>query len=81
MRTFVRDSENTLLLAPNDYTGNRFIGNGWNFIAQLNQNMLYEPKEKYENRYNAQLKAEAELENLPKCFNQCVDDVTTGLNS
>lgn len=36
MRTFVRDDENTLLMAPNDYTGNKFIGNGWNFLATLN---------------------------------------------
>ena len=27
------------------------------------------------------LKAENELQNIPKCFDQCVNDVTTGFNS
>ena len=47
----------------------------------LNTKMMYEPKEKYINRYNAQLKAETEHLSAPRCFNQCVTDVTTGLNS
>ncbi len=43
IQMYVRDSENTLLLAPNDYTGNKFIGNGWNFIATLPSAMFLEP--------------------------------------
>ena len=30
MRQYIRDKENTLLYAPADYTGNKFIGNGYN---------------------------------------------------
>ena len=80
-RTFIRDSENTLQWAPNDAPGNRFIGNGYNFYVTMVNNMMYERGEKYTNKYNAMLKAETELQTMPKCFDQCIGDVTTGLNS
>mgnify|MGYP002633860796 FL=1 len=46
------------------------------------QNMLFaESREKYLNKYAAMLKSEMELESVPICFNACVHDTTTGLNS
>ena len=81
LRTYVRDSENSLLFAPNDYTGNKFIGNGFNYISNLNMHMLYEPQEKYINKFSTRLKAEAESESLPKCFSQCITDISPGLNA
>ena len=46
------------------------------------QNMLFaEQREKYINKYAAMLKSEVELESVPICFNNCVQDITTGLNS
>ena len=46
------------------------------------QNMLYaEQREKYLNKYAASLKSETELTSVPICFDTCVQDVTSGLNS
>ena len=82
VRVFVRDSENTLKMAPNDYTGNKHIGNGgYNFVALMHFNMLYERGEKYTNKLGTMLKAESEFYSVPKCFDECVSDVTAGFNS
>ena len=43
--------------------------------------LFYEQNEKYINKLNAQFKAEIEIETVPQCFDVCVSDVTTGLNS
>ena len=80
LRFFIRDSENTLQYSPADYTGNKFFGT-WSKVMTL-QNMLFaEQREKYLNKYAAMLKSEVELESVPICFNNCVQDITTGLNS
>ena len=80
LKFFIRDTENTLLYSPADYTGNKFFGT-WSKVMTL-QNMLFaESREKYLNKYAAMLKSEMELESVPICFNACVHDTTTGLNS
>ena len=44
--------------------------------------MLFnEQREKYNNKYTSQLKAELEIESLPVCFNSCVQDFSAGLSS
>ena len=68
------------MYTPQDYTGNKFFGT-WNKMINM-QNMLFvEGREKYIDKLNATRKAELELETLPKCFDSCVRDVSTGLNS
>ena len=66
--------------APTDYMGNKFLGTYSKLINVPNM-LNYERKEKYFNTLNAQRKAELELNTIPECFNTCVKDVTTGLNS
>ena len=78
---YVRDDANTLRITPNDMHGMRHIGGGYSFAATMNDAMLYETRERALNKYNAMLKAETELSNVPKCFDKCISDVTTGLNS
>jgi|FrelakmetLWP11LW_1041352.scaffolds.fasta_scaffold15020_2 hypothetical protein len=80
LRLFMQDSENTMQYSPADYTGNKFLGT-WSKLVGLQNMIFYEPNEKYINVFNAQRKAELELESIPLCFDACVNDVTTGLNS
>lgn len=81
LRMFIRDSENTLQYAPSDYTGNKFFGS-WNKVMNMQSLLHNESREKYYNRYNAELKAELELETVPVCFDQCAsDDMAAGLTS
>ncbi len=47
----------------------------------MQSNLFSEAREKYSLPYNAELKAEIELETVPQCYNYCVQDYTTGLNS
>ena len=77
---YIRDTENTVMYTPSDYTGNKFFGT-WNKALLIQNNLFSEAREKYYNNYTAQLKAEAELESIPKCFSCCVNDFSTGLNS
>ena len=77
----MRDDANTLKLAPNDSVGNKHIGGGYSFMGMMHSNMLYETRDRALGKFNAQLKAETELENVPKCFDKCIEDFTTGLNS
>ena len=81
MKMMIRDDSNTMQLSPNDSSFNKHIGGGYSFVGMLNQTMLYEQRERLTNKYNARLKAETELQSMPKCFEHCVTDVTTGLNS
>jgi len=74
LKTYVRDSENTMLLNLNDHTGNRFI-NHWNKLINMQQFLLWEDKEKYLNEYNARFNARLEIGTIPHCFGQCINDV------
>jgi hypothetical protein len=47
----------------------------------LSSIMLLEPKEKYHRYYASSFKAELELESRPVCYDICVKDVTTGMDS
>ena len=76
----MQDSENTMQFSPTDYTGNKFFGT-WSKLVGLQNMLFYEQQEKYIDVMNAQRKAELELHTIPKCFDSCVKDVTTGLNS
>lgn len=80
LRTYMRDDENTMMYRPEDYTGNKFFGQ-WNKLMNLSNAMFHEPKEKYFRYYASAFKAELENESRPICFNECVKDVTTGLDS
>ena len=53
----------------------------YNKAVMLQQMLFREQKEKYFNRFTAELKAEFEVESLPICFDQCVTSVDTGLDS
>jgi len=76
----MQDSENTMSYSPHDYTGNKFLGT-WSKLVGLQNMIFYEQNDKYINVLNAQRKAELELDTIPLCFDACVNDVTTGLNS
>eukprot|EP00354_Favella_ehrenbergii_P009160 CAMPEP_0170466652 /NCGR_PEP_ID=MMETSP0123-20130129/10528_1 /TAXON_ID=182087 /ORGANISM="Favella ehrenbergii, Strain Fehren 1" /LENGTH=134 /DNA_ID=CAMNT_0010732827 /DNA_START=16 /DNA_END=420 /DNA_ORIENTATION=+ len=80
LRVFIQDSEQPMQYSPTDYTGNKFIGT-YSRLINLQNSLFYEQNEKYNNKLNAQRKAELELTTIPKCFDACVQDVTTGLNS
>ena len=68
---YIRDSENPLMMTPTDYTGNKFFGT-WSKAMTMQNNLFHEPRVKYLNRYNAELKSELEMESVPQCFNLCV---------
>ena len=74
------DDEQPMQLSPLDYTGNKFIGT-YNKLTGLQNMLFYEQQEKYMKVLNAQRKAELELTTVPRCFDECVQDVTTGMNS
>jgi len=40
--------------------------------------MFYEDRDKYHNKFMAELKAKQELESVPICFDQCVTSVAGG---
>ena len=48
----MRDSENTVLLSPMDYTGNKFFGTQ-NKLLLLPQMLFNEQREKYNNKYTS----------------------------
>lgn len=74
---FIQDSENTLLWSPEDYDGNKALGS-WTKVLTLQQNLFYEDKEKYHNKFMAHLKAKQELESLPLCFDKCISSMDGG---
>ena len=76
----MRDTENTVQYSPENYTGNKFLGL-YNKAVLLQNTLFREQKEKYLNRFTAELKAEFEVESLPICFDQCVTKIDTGLDS
>lgn len=69
-----------MMYKPVDYSGNRFVGT-WSKLAGLSNSLFYEQSQKYLETLNAQRKAELELNTIPMCFDKCVQDVSTGLNS
>ena len=50
VKTFLRDSENTMTYSPQNHHGNKFFGS-WNKIMNMNNMLLWENKEKYLNEY------------------------------
>jgi hypothetical protein len=38
--------------------------------------MFYEDKEKYANKFMAEMKAKREIESVPICFDQCIKEIT-----
>lgn len=76
----MQDSENTMTWSPSDYNGNKFIGH-WSKLASLQNALFYEQQNKYMNVLNAKRKAELELFTYPQCFDTCISDMTTGMNS
>lgn len=81
IRTFIRDSENTMTYSPNDFSGNKFFGS-WSKLLNLQNMLFYENKEKYLNEYQARFQAKLEIGSIPYCFGTCVSDVdTVGLSS
>jgi phosphoribulokinase len=74
IRTYIRDSENTMTYSPNDHTGNKFFGT-WNKLLNLQNMLFYENKEKYLNDYQARFNAKLEIGSLPLCFGQCVNGI------
>jgi len=65
--TYIRDTENTVQYSPENYTGNKFLGQ-INKVMLMHSMLFHEQREKYTNQYTAELKAEAELESVPICF-------------
>ncbi len=81
LRTYMRDSENSMTYSPNDMTGNKFFGS-WSKLLNLQSMLFYENKEKYLNEYQARFNAKLEIGSIPKCFDNCVNDVqSSGLTS
>ena len=66
-----------MLYQPEDYSGNKFLGQ-WSELLTLQNKFMYEDKAKYTNKFMAQLKAKREIESVPFCFNKCITDVTGG---
>ena len=50
VKTYIRDSENTMTYSPNDHHGNKFFGS-WNKLYNLQNMLFYENKEKYLNEF------------------------------
>lgn len=80
LRFFIQDDENTMSYSPTDYTGNKYVGT-FSKLVDIPNMLNVERNEKYINKLNARRKAQLELETIPQCFDQCVTDVSTGLNS
>ena len=80
LKNFMQDSENTMMYQPEDFTGNKFLGT-YSKLFNIQNNIFYEQNEKYLLKFNAQRKAQLELHTMPQCFDQCVKDVSIGLNS
>ncbi len=81
IRTFIRDTENTMTYSPNDHHGNKFFGSV-NKYLNLQNMLFYENKEKYLNEYQARFNAKLEVGSIPRCFGKCINDVESqGLSS
>ena len=74
IRTFIRDTENTMTYSPNDHHGNKFFGS-WSKLLNMQNMLFYENKEKYLNEYQARFNARLEVGTLPRCFGKCINDV------
>ena len=81
IKVHINDEENTMLYSPADYTGNRWFGT-WNKLIHMPVNLNHEAREKYYNVWNAKIKAELEIESIPKCFSECAaSDMSEALTS
>ena len=80
LKLIINDDENPLTLAPGDYTGNKFFGT-WSKMMNMQSILFQEQREKFTSVYQAELKAELELQTIPECFNHCVQEFESGLNS
>jgi hypothetical protein len=81
IKSYIRDSENTMTYSPQDHHGNKFFGS-WNKLLNMQNMLLYENKEKYLNEYQMRFTAKLQVGSVPKCFDACVSDVETpGLSS
>jgi hypothetical protein len=56
IKTFIRDSENSMTYSPQDHHGNKFFGS-WNKLLNMQNMLLYENKEKYLNEYQMRFTA------------------------
>ena len=74
--TFIRDSENSMLISPSDHPGGRNLGY-WTKTVNLESFLFWEQKERYLNVYQARIAAKIEIGSVPICFNHCVSDVST----
>jgi uncharacterized protein YpuA (DUF1002 family) len=74
LRTFIRDSENTMTLNLTEHHGNKFLGS-WNKLINMQNMLFWEQKTKYLNEFNARFNSKLEIGSVPRCFNQCISDV------
>ncbi len=77
VRTYIRDTENTMTYSPNDHNGNKYFGT-WSKLLNLQNQLFYENKEKYLNEYQGRFNAKLEVGSVPKCFNTCINDIESG---
>jgi hypothetical protein len=73
----MQDDENTMLYRPEDYSGNRFLGQ-WSKVFNMSSNLMLEDKQKYHYKFMAHLKAKQEMESIPICFDECVTEFAGG---
>ena len=80
LKFYIRDEENTMMWRPEDYTGNKFFGT-WSKVLLLHKNLLFEQREKYTGVVAGRMQAKRELESVPICFDECINNFSSGLNS
>ena len=74
---YMQDDENTMMYRPSDMHGNKFFGS-YSKLLSINEMLNMEIQKKYTWDYQAHFKARLEAGSAPVCFNDCVQDVTTG---
>ena len=80
VKTYIRDSENSMLYSPNDQ-GNRYFGS-WSKFSNLRNMLNHENKEKYLNEFQAKFNSKLEVGSIPVCFDLCITEVEeSGLSS
>ena len=72
--TYIRDTENSMLLSPLDHHGNKFMGS-MNKLLNLNSMLNYEDKQKYLLQYQARFHQKLMQGSIPLCFDKCITDV------
>ena len=74
---YIQDDENTMMYRPSEMHGNRFFGSVSKLLS-INDMLNMEVQKKYHWDYEAHWKARLEAGSAPICFNDCIQDVTTG---